>query len=89
MYRHDLEWQMEELWENYGIEYKFVRSTEGLSSLEFYGGPPSSAMSQSDASSSDVCSRRVVKMQPVSSGIGILPSVRLPAVDVFVLTPTD
>ena len=27
MHRHDLEWQMEELWENYAIEYKFLRST--------------------------------------------------------------
>ncbi len=67
MHRHELEWQLEELWDNHGIEYKFLRSTGDMSTLEFYGGLSSSAASATEPSSSVVFPRGVMMVQPNST----------------------
>ena len=82
MHRHDLEWQMEELCENYGIEYRFLRSSEDVSALKFYEGPPSSTASQTDTSSAVTPAQQVVKMQPLVGGSVSVPSVLLSEQDV-------
>ena len=82
MHRHDLEWQMEELWENYGIEYRFLRSSEDVSALDLYEGPPSPTASQTDTSSAAIPTQQVVKMQLLVGGSVSVPSVLLSEQDV-------
>ncbi len=83
MHRHELEWQLEELWDNHGVEYKFLRSTGDMSTLVFYGGLSSSTSSATEPSSSAVSARGVtiVPPAPVSTS-GALPNLNVPASNV-------
>ncbi len=80
MHRHELEWQLEELWGNHGVEYKFLRSTGDMSTLDFYGGLSSSAASATEPSSS-IVSARAVTIVP-SSTSRALPAINVSASNV-------
>ncbi len=82
MHRHELEWQLEELWDNHGIEYKFLQSTTDMSALDFYGALSSSVASITEASSSAAPARKIMTVQSVAFSPGDLPSLQISAQDV-------
>ncbi len=45
IHRYELEWRLEELWQEFGVEYRFDRSSSDISAMSFFGGPTSSSAS--------------------------------------------
>ncbi len=82
MHRHELEWQLEELWDNHGVEYKFLRSSGDMSTLNFYGGLSSSAAS-STGPSSTASAHAVTIVPPTSTSASrALPAISVSASNV-------
>ncbi len=67
IHRHELEWRLEELWQEFGMQYRFDRSPSDISAMSFYGGPTSSSASGTVTASSAVSSRRIMMIQPSGS----------------------
>ncbi len=74
MHRLELEWQLEELWDNDGVEHKFLKSTGDMSTLDFYGGLSSSAASATEPSSPIFSTRGVTAVPPTSTSSRALPN---------------
>ena len=67
IHRHELEWRLEELWQEFGVEYRFDRSSSDISAMSFYGGPSSSSASGTMTAPSTASSRRMTMVQPSGS----------------------
>ncbi len=67
IHRHEFEWRLEELWQEFGVEYRFDRSSSDISAMSFFGGPASSSASGSVTASTAVSSRRIMMVQPSSA----------------------
>ncbi len=70
MHRHVLEEHLENLWESYGVEFKFVRSSTSQEDLDFYEGPPSPRADIRGPSSSGTARRVIPVRAPGSSDTG-------------------
>ena len=79
IHRHDFEWRLEELWQEFGVEYRSDRSSSDISAMSFFGGPASSSASGSATVSTAVSSRRIMMIQPSSASQEGAANLQVPA----------
>ncbi len=77
MHRHELEYRLEELWHEFGVEYKIDCSSSDIAAMDFFGGTASSTASGTVIASSIGSSRRIMTVHPSGSGSGNAAGLRV------------